>query len=44
MDFSIEPEQLWLVAKDGTRVAVDGHFKLEFTNGVDARAVVDVHI
>ena len=31
LEFSVAAQQLWLVAKDGTRAAHNGTFALEFT-------------
>lgn len=42
--FSIASEQLYLVNRDGTRSAYPGHYVLEFTNGVNATASIDVDV
>ena len=44
LTFSVSSEQLHLVNADGTRSARIGHYALEFTNGVNATATVDVNV
>lgn len=44
LEFEVTSEQLHLVNVDGTSSAYSGHYVLEFTNGVNATATVDVNV
>ena len=44
VNFTVAAKEFELVAKDGTRSSYPGKYLLQFTNGVDTTAVVDVTI